>query len=293
MTKKHAYLIIAHKCDYTLQTLIELLDYPLNDIFIHMDAKYKEFSKGAIPRCVFSKMHILDQRIKVAWGGASMIDAELLLLKTACNEGRYEYYHLISGEDLPLKTNDYIHSFFEEHRGKEFVHFQSVIFPNPERVNYYYLFQEKAGRGSSLWRFIDKILIKLQQVLNVKRHKKIIFQKGAQWFSVTDELARYIIDNEMWIKNIFRYTRFCDEVFIQTIIQKSDYFKEKLFRKEFDDDYRAIMRLIDWKRGSPYIFRESDFNELITSSMLWARKFNSNIDRKVITELKEYLRDVL
>lgn len=77
MAKKHAYLIMAHKCDYTLQTLIEVLDYPLNDIFIHMDAKNKEFSKDTLPRCFFSKMHIT-QRTNVVWGGASMINAELL-----------------------------------------------------------------------------------------------------------------------------------------------------------------------------------------------------------------------
>lgn len=35
--EKHAYLILAHKCDYTLQSLISMLDHPMNDIFLHMD----------------------------------------------------------------------------------------------------------------------------------------------------------------------------------------------------------------------------------------------------------------
>lgn len=36
---KHAYLVMAHKDDETLRTLLRTLDDPRNDIFIHMDAK--------------------------------------------------------------------------------------------------------------------------------------------------------------------------------------------------------------------------------------------------------------
>ena len=178
MAKKHAYLIMAHKCDYTLRTLIEMLDYPLNDIFIHMDLKNKGFSKESLPRCLYSKVHIT-QRINVSWGGASMIKAELLLLKTACKAGKYEYYHLISGEDLPLKTNDYIYSFFEKHKGKEFVHFQSDVFSEPERIKYYYFLQERAGKNKNFWHYIDRTLILIQKILNVNRNDKMIFRKGA------------------------------------------------------------------------------------------------------------------
>ena len=286
--RKHAYLIFAHKCDYTFQSLIEMLDYPLNDIFIHMDAKYEKFSEEMLPKCVFSKVY-LTQRIKVAWGGASMIDAELLLLKEACKHGIYEYYHLLSGEDLPIKTNNYIHAFFKKQKGKEFVDFQSDVFMFYERVKYYYFFQEKAGRNFNFWRYLDIALINVQRILKINRNNNIIFQKGANWFSITDELARYIIAKEDWISNTFSYTRCCDELVVQSIIQQSDYYRSKLFYKNYDDNATAIMRLIDWKRGQPYIFRESDYDELILSDRLWARKFNCDIDKNIIDMLKEHL----
>lgn len=51
------------------------------------------------------------------------------------------------------------------------------------------------------------------------------------------------------------------------------------------------MRYIDWKRGGPYIFLELDYQELMDSYCLFARKFDSNIDKKIInmicTELKK------
>ena len=38
---RHAYLILAHKNFGQLRKLIELLDDPRNDIFVHVDAKAK------------------------------------------------------------------------------------------------------------------------------------------------------------------------------------------------------------------------------------------------------------
>ena len=42
---KHAFLVIAHKDDETLRTLLRTLDDPRNDIFIHMDAKNKRWDE--------------------------------------------------------------------------------------------------------------------------------------------------------------------------------------------------------------------------------------------------------
>ena len=47
-------------------------------------------------------------------------------------------------------------------------------------------------------------------------------------------------------------------------------------------------RHIDWERGSnnnPYVFRESDYKELMNSTALFARKFDLNIDKKIVEKL--------
>ena len=48
-----------------------------------------------------------------------MIKVELLLFKTAHSHFKYTYYHLMSGVDLPLKSQEYIHQFFIENDGFE------------------------------------------------------------------------------------------------------------------------------------------------------------------------------
>lgn len=66
---------------------------------------------------------ILENPIKVYWGNISQIKAEYLLFETALANGPYAYYHLLSGTDLPIQKQEYIHNFCARHTGKEFVGF--------------------------------------------------------------------------------------------------------------------------------------------------------------------------
>ena len=288
--KKHAYLILAHEDNLTLRTLVGLIDDQQNDIFIHMEKKNKSYDPGYIEKIPQKSKVYHSDRIKVSWGGYSVIEAELMLLKLAVEKGKYLYYHLLSGQDLPIKSMKDIRSFFDYNQGKEFVRFQDSVYHYQYRTKYFYFLQEAVGRnGSSVFQTIDKISVKIQKVLHVQRNKNVVFQKGTQWFSITDELARYVLEKAEWIKKVFKYTLCCDELFLQTIISNSR-FQERLFHKEFDDDLEAIMRLIDWERGNPYVFRKEDYEDIIKCKFLFARKFDEKIDREIIYRIRDSLK---
>ena len=284
MIYKHAYLIIAHKSDETFDTLIRLLDDPMNDIFVHMDKKNKAFSENTI-HTQYSRL-IFIERTNVTWGGYSQINAELLLLKCAV-KGKYKYYHLLSGEDLPIKTQKEIHRFFDSNDSKIFVDFQSKEIDCFERVKYYHLFQEFLGR--KYYVLPNLIFIKMQKILHVNRNKDIIFAKGANWFSIPHDFAQYIIDNEKTIKKVFKYTINGDELFLQTLLINSSYI-DRLYYKKFDDNPVSIMREIDWKRGKPYIYRIDDLSMLIQSDRMFARKFDCKVDDLIIKAIKDHLQ---
>lgn len=67
--RKHAYLIMAHKDDYTFRTLLPMLDDPRNDIFIHMDVKSRQFDRNDVidslsySKCFFTRRTNVDLRI--------------------------------------------------------------------------------------------------------------------------------------------------------------------------------------------------------------------------------------
>ena len=291
---KHAYLIMAHNNFDFLKKELLLLDDERNDIFIHVDKKAKDINMtSVIENIKKSKVYFIPRR-KIKWAGYSGIQCELELLRSAIKEGQYAYYHLLSGADLPLKSQDEIHEFFFQHQGKEFVSFdrKTPRLEDLNRAKRYYFIQEIYGRNRKnpilLALFIlDKISIKAQKVLNVNRFRKeqgLQLQKGPNWFSITHELALYVLKKEPWIKRYFSYTRSGDEVFLQTIVNNSK-FKERLYQDGLTKNNNACLRKIDWGRGKPYVWRVQDYEELINSGCLFARKFDPGVDEKIINML--------
>ena len=187
-------------------------------------------------------------------GGYSLVNAEMILLRKATEVGHYNHYHLLSGQDLPIQSQETIQKFFLKNSDKEFVGFDKDIFTYGDRVYYRYFFQELAGKRKSILKSVDKFLLKMQKKLNIKRNENIEFQKGAQWFSITDGLARYVLSKDEWIKNVFKNGFCVDEVFLQTIIINSDY-TDKLYYSKSDGTHKNTMRLVDWSSGSPHVFR--------------------------------------
>lgn len=219
-------------------------------------------------------------------GGYSLVKAELSLLKLSTDSAHYSYYHLISGQDLPIKKLDDIYDFFETNKGKEFIRFNHPVFKYKDRIDVYHFFEDFLGRRSG--NRLNRAFLKIQRILGIERNKDIRFQKGTQWFSITDQFARYILSKKDWIQDVFRYSACPDELVIQTVFINSP-FTDNLYYRAFDNDCRAISRFIDWRRGSPYVFKSDDYEELINSPYMFARKFDDAVDKTIIEKLKNYI----
>lgn len=294
---KHAYLIIAHNNFYILEKLIMLLDDQRNDIYIHIDKKVKNFDFDKFENIAKKSTVFFTNRLSVNWGGFSQIKCELLMLKAA-TKGNYDYYHLLSGVDLPIKTQDYIHDFFDKNSGCEFVHFAGGnILENNNifwRVSFYHLFQEFLRDKNKFIRRICNIFnnqsLKIQEALKVNRLKDFDqkLQHGCNWFSITHKLALYVLQKENWINKTFKASCCADEVFLQTIVFGSP-FVDRLYRKEMDNNYISCLRKIDWTRGNPYTFKIRDYKEIVESDFLFARKFDYKIDKEIIDKIFEFV----
>lgn len=186
MTMKHAFLIMAHGSLPLLRVLLSMLDDERNDIFLHIDRK-SDMLDGAEP-LVLSKarLFLLEQRVDVRWGNLSQIKAEYVLFEEALKHGPYAYYHLLSGQDLPIKSQDYIHQFFEEHQGKEFVginHGEEFEWDCRRKMMRYWLFtsltRSKYGALNAITRRLNKYLSML--LMPFLHRQKMDFAKGANW----------------------------------------------------------------------------------------------------------------
>ena len=293
MNNKHAYLIVAHNNFNILKKLLQILDNENNDIFLHIDKKIKKIDISNLKKDVGKSEIFIYNEISVNWAAYSQTEVEIFLLDKAIKNDNYAYYHLLSGVDFPIKSQKFIHDFFEKNYGKEFVHFayNDVPIKIKEKVQYNNIFLDnKYYRKSNCIRCINKLLVILQKKLKIKKNKNLKIMTGANWFSITNELACYIVENRIQIRKTFKGTMNSDEFFIQTLIQNTDFVK-KLYINNYNDDYHSCMRCIDWTRGRPYIYNKDDFSQLINSDYLFARKFDENVDYEIIELLFEYLKE--
>ena len=99
---RHAYLIIAHTEFKLLENLVSILDYPNNDIFIHIDKKV-EYCVKYMPK--HAHLYHVEEanRVDIRWGDCTQIYSELALYKLAHQYGPYDYYHLMSAICMPIK----------------------------------------------------------------------------------------------------------------------------------------------------------------------------------------------
>lgn len=284
---KHAYLILAHSHPAQLRKLLCLLDDPRNDLFVHIDRK-AQFGPETFPDCVrHSGLHFITPRISVHWGGVSIMRAELALLKAAV-PGAYAYYHLLSGQDLPIKDQDMIHAFFDVHPDREFLNFWQLKPSTQSRFRYFTLLPE--GAGFFLTNLLNNALKGILMFLNIRINKDVDFHFAAQWFSITHACAEYVLSREAWLEKVFRHTNTPDEVFLATVIWNSP-FRERLYdgqeHVQNQDIYNtANLRFIDWTRGKsirhPWTFTLEDKELLMRAPHFWARKFDETVDSRII-----------
>lgn len=301
---RHAYLIIAHAGWEQLKILLKLLDYENNDIYIHIDKKAKSVPISDLKSATTKSNIEIYCEYKVYWGSFELVQTELLLFQKA-RERCYDYYHLISGTDMPIKSQEHINRFFEEHKGLEFVHFDTeerlkIDHEIGRRTHLYHFLQNYRRRYkiqffNSVFTFLERVLLLVQMAIGVDRLKKypeFVIKYGSQWVSITGDLVSYILSQQEMIYRIFKYTNCADELFIQSIVYNSN-FNERLYDKNYDDNMHGNMRLIDMKRrghsGNPYTWENGDWPEIRNSDCLFARKFSMSVDEQIINQVCRYV----
>ena len=274
---KHAFLILAHNEFEVLKLLVSCLDDSKNDVFIHFDKKVDVLPDIRIER---AGLIILEKRVDVRWGGFSMMEAEFALFEAATARGPYQYYHLLSGVDLPIKSQDYIHDYFDRHDGQEFIGYTWTEMPPDfaRKVQCWHLFPEDFKNPGFCKKALRAGFLRVQEVLGIKRNRNVDFKKGSQWVSITDGMVRLFLEHRDWIRKTFRYTFSCDELVMQTLCWMSPY-RDKIHSLASDGE--GCVRLIGWhqdpKSGNWALldWTADDYDLLKESPALFARKFNS------------------
>lgn len=294
--KRHGYCIIAHADPYCLQTLLSLIDDKRNDIFILYDKKTDRTQFSGI-QVKQANLEVLDPTVDIRWGDISLVEAELKLLEAAHNSNQnYEFIHLISGCDLPLMSQDQIYEFCESLPGN-----MNIIDVKPltqmsqsfqDRALYSHILTKYYRSRNFIIRQISKILrngwILLQKGLGLKKGwKEYTLGVGSNWASLRSTFVEFLIENKSNILTQFKDVMIPDEMYKQTLLLSSEYKGTNYSWEDGKYDCLRNMRKIDWTRGNPYTWTNKEFDELMNSGGLFARKFSSSVDRDVIDRIRD------
>lgn len=259
-----AIMIIAHKNEDQINRLIKHLSKDF-DIYVHIDVR----SSLSINKL---KNVYVYKKYKAYWGSFNLIMVTIHLLEKAFNRG-YERYILISGQDLPIKTNREIKLLFLNNNS-EYLDIEKIPtqrgWPNMNRLTKYY-------PNHSNGKIYNK------EILGLKPRKlDYEFYGGSQWTNYTHNCVKrileYLENNRKYI-NRFMWTLCADEIFFQTIINQ-------LSGLEITND---CLRYINWIDGpeSPRILRKVDYARIVQSGAIFARKFDDKVDKKIIEMIYE------
>jgi hypothetical protein len=274
---KIVYIISAYKYPEQLIRLILRLNTKNSQFFVHIDKKTsaeiynKIFARlSSFPNVLFLERH------KCYWGDFGHVSATIKGIKEIYNKKvDFDYVILLTGQDYPIKSNNQIESFLNGTEKKSFIKY----FQLP--CEYWY----KGGFDRiERWHFrlFNKPLAFPNKHLEfpVKRQFPKGFKPfgGFSYWCLSRECVEYIHDfinqNREFI-NFFKYVLIPDEMFFQTILLNSP-----LKGNIINDD----LRYIKWipRTPNPLILGKNDFEEMMKSSKLFARKFDLTQDADVL-----------
>ncbi|CAM3087871.1 beta-1,6-N-acetylglucosaminyltransferase [Sporolactobacillus spathodeae] len=287
---KIAYLVIAHNHFDHLKRLIRAIQTKDTYFFIHIDRKAPTVSFDE-----FYHVQVIPQHYAINWGGFSMVEATIELLKAAFHFERFDRFVLLSGVDYPIKSNAYIEELFEKNQAINFIEAEPMPTLN-KTFDRLFCYRLECDRDVTLQSLPAKATNRLVRISGIRRaypqtHQDYRPYAGSQWWAFNNAFVDYLLSflstNDEWV-SFFKHTFVPDEMFFQTIIMNSP----------FAHTVRNTLTYTDWESGPPYpsIIQSMHLrqfkNEFIYGNhklaiYCFARKFNDE-SSKIIDEIEKF-----
>lgn len=284
---RHAIMILCHDRPEQVDLLAAQFPAANFDVFIHVDRK------SAILPGIRRRENVFfvpeASRVDVRWGCFSQVEATLALLRMI-DLPRYDYVHLISGADFPIKSpGDILEAcrsgleFIEskplpEATGWAWGGLDRVLVPTPD-----WLIRRPHAVFFRALRIIWREFVMRTGLFKRRRWPAPKFYAGAQWFSITGALAAWMLG---YLDSHPDYCRFfaggacVDEIFFATLVRLSP-FADRLGP--------GPMRMIRWTGGAdggPATLTARDIPAMVAHPGFFARKIT---DISVCEQIRDRL----
>ena len=291
---KVAFILLVHQNKEQVIRLVSKLDSPFSDFYIHIDARAEKSYSTSLKKELGSKNNVnFIPNYKCYWGDFSLVRATLEGLRNAVKtSGDYDYYILLSGQDYPVYPIEDILMFLKKNEGYSFIdytRFSEIDWYEGgyARTKYWFFrtLQRKKGNPSLANKVISKIWRIVRKHLPERQFPNDFQQYGgSQWWCLTNEAVQFSLEylqDHPKFERFFHHVEIPDEIFFQTLVLNSPY-KNKVI----NDNVRFMI----WRdsTSSPSVLINSDFEKIINSTALFARKFDFNKNKEIINLIDDY-----
>jgi hypothetical protein len=270
-----AYIVLVHQYPDQVVRLVHKLKTENTSFFIHIDRKaapsiyYAIVNEiGRLPNVYLLKRH------NCYWGELGHVNATIEGIKALLNSKTvFDYTILLTGQCYPLKANSDIETFLNANQGFSLMEYFPLPLSWRLRIEKWHI------------RFLSKkfIVPKRQSDLSIKRRFPSGLEPfgGSAYWCLSRECIEYIdkfVHHNRSFVNFFRFSFAPDEMFFQTILLNSP-----LKHTIINDNYWYIKWLP--AAAKPTLLGAADFETMITSSKLFARKFDATQDTEILDRL--------
>ncbi|MCX2449857.1 glycosyltransferase [Pedobacter sp. PLR] len=282
---KIAHLIMAYKNSGQVERMIKAMNHPNFHFYIHLDLKsdIKEFEHLESMKGV----SLIINRVLCNWGGFSFVRAIMSSLSEILKKNEsYSFINLMSGQDYLIKPADQLYQLYATHPGKCFISYDQ----DPKA-----LWWKDAVTRAELYHFTDlkfKGKYFIQGIFNKVLPKRsfplsipLYGSSDSSWWTIPSDCAAYIVEfmkSHPRLERFMQYTWGSDEFIIATIIMNSP-FKDQVINDN--------LRFISWESGrpNPRILTDSDFELIKASGKFYARKFDNQVNVKILEQLDQFV----
>lgn len=271
---KIAYFILVHRLPQQFKKLFEAIYDTDNIYLIHLDKKAGAETNNEVRSFLagYANVHILE-RSNVAWGGYSMVQAELNGMKHLLSiNADWDFFINLSGQDFPLRTQDEIRTFLSKHRDSSFIKIANQAEERPDTLN-------------RIENYFTETNLSLSNALHKRAYMKgVTAYIGGQWMILNRECCEFICysDEVKRFEDYYANTLIPDESFFQTVLMNTS-FSGMLI----NNDKRSIIWIPDGSiKLRPKTFTLADLPFLLATDDLFARKFDSEHDISIINALQ-------
>lgn len=272
-----AYFLLVHRYPAQFKRLFKAIYAPGNQYVVHVDKSSgaplaQDIAKFLAP---YQGAQMLESK-DALWGGYSLVDAELRGMARLLEiDSQWTHYINLSGQDFPLKSQNYIRQFFAANPGKQFIRALDQRKERPDTLNRVSHFFIEAGGKMTATGVARPYLPDDTPFI------------GTQWKAVTRSFCEFVCHDPRVerFKAFYRNSFIADEAFFQTVIMNSG--DQGVI---INDD----LRMIDWVPDGdiklrPRNYDARDMVQLQRSPNLFARKFDAEEDSEILNLLERHL----